>query len=202
MRNILHGVGLCVLLLSSCSKASVTGDATKAGPETASTTSTQAAVGSVPSTSPQAHDPGPLPPPNMASIPERFAAEAKNRPGGTVRVEEVFSAFTQAGVELRETRQHLAGPFEAMYCVGTQAGGDVHMSVCEYKDEPTATNGREMSDKALKAVGRRELVQNKATTLTIRRGSDDASDAALRDKLIGIFLKMTPPSAPAASAPH
>jgi hypothetical protein len=131
---------------------------------------------------------------NMASIPERFVMEAKNRPTGTVRVEDVLAAFTKAGVELYETRQHLAHPFDAMYCVGTKAGKDVHMSICEYKDEATATKGREMSDKAFKSVGRREIVQNKATTLTVRRGDVNPADGTLRDKLVEIFEKLPTPA--------
>lgn len=187
-----HRVAIFGLALyaSACSKDPPKQDQPS---QPAATTSIQAA-----SSSANAPDPGPIPPMNMASIPERFANEAAHRPKGTVRVEDVFDAFTKAGVTLREQRQHLASPFKAKYCVGAQAGHDLHMSICEYDDDKTAMEGRQMSEKAFATIARRDLYQNKATTLTIRRNDNDSGDVALRDKLVDLFNKVP---APAATAP-
>ncbi len=154
-------------------------DSAKSSPQPASAASSEVSV------------PAPT---NMGSLQGRFAAEAKGRPTGTVRVEDVLTAFAHAGVELHDTRQQLAAPFDAAYCGATKAGHDLQVIVCEYVDEAKATKGREMSAKAFKSVGR-ETVQNKATTLTLRRGDGNVSDAALRDELLDTFQKMPAPAA-------
>jgi hypothetical protein len=136
---------------------------------------------------------GAISPTNLGAIPERFDAESKNRPTGTVRVEEVLDAFAKAGVTVHDSRQHLASPFEAMYCMGTKAGHDVHMSICEYKDEATAESGKAASLKAF-GQGRRDIWRNKATTLTIRRGDEDPGDKALQEKLVSTFRGLQPQS--------
>lgn len=133
----------------------------------------------------------PTPPVGMQSIPERFANEAKSRPTGTVRVEDVFAAFQGEGAKIREQRQHLAGPFLASYCVGAQTGEDVHLSVCEYKDAAKAKEGKAMSDQAFGTVPNRTLYQNGGTTLTVRVGGSSAADKELAKKLVQTFSTLT-----------
>jgi hypothetical protein len=128
-----------------------------------------------------------LPPEGMQSIPEKFASEAKNRPSGTVKVEDAFAAFETAGATLREKRQHLGGPFLAAYCVGAQTGEDVHMSVCEYSNAAKANEGKAMSEKAFGSVAGRTLYANGATTLTLRVGGTSAKDRELGQKIVQAF---------------
>jgi hypothetical protein len=187
-----HGRLAFLLFLSfmACSKDTPKADTT----QPASTASIKAAESPASATAAKL-DPGPLPPMNMASIPERFSIEQMQRPTGTPRAEDAFAAFEKEGATLKETRQHLASPFKAQYCVGTKTGNDVNISVCEYKDEATAKEGRDMS---LKAFGntKRDIWMNKSTTLTIRRGDDGAADKALQDKLVAAFQKLEAPKTP------
>jgi len=199
-----HAVLFCALSsfaasaigLAGCSK-SANKDAA-GGAAAAASASTNSASSAAAAT---ASGPGqeiPPPPGNLASIEERFAGEAKNRPSGTPRVEDAFDAFTKAGANVHDKRQHLARPFGAMYCLGGQTGQKIFFGVCEYQDAAAATAGREQS---LKGFGknRRDIWQNKATTLTIRRGDDNADDKELEKKLVDAFQKLAAPAAPAAS---
>ena len=129
----------------------------------------------------------PAAPPGMQSIPERFAAEAQHRPVGTLRAEDAFAAAQAAGVTLRETRQHLGAPFLAAYCVGAQAGADVHLSVCEYDSLARAGEGRAMSQQAFGTLPNRTLHANGSTTLTIRHGGASAGDREVARKIIAAF---------------
>lgn len=129
----------------------------------------------------------PVPPEGMQSIPERFATEAKNRPTGTVRAEDVIAAFKDAGANIREQRQHLGAPFLAAYCVGGQTGTDVHFSICEYTDAARAKEGKAQSEQAFGAVPNRTIYVNGATTLTLRVGGTTEADRELGKKLPQAF---------------
>ncbi len=128
----------------------------------------------------------------MRSIPERFATEAKERPTGTVRVEDAITAFQAAGATLREQRQHLGSPFLAAYCVGAQTGEDIHFSLCEYNDVARAKEGKAMSEKSFGSVPNRTLYLNGATTLTLRVGAPSGADGVLAKKLVDAFAGLSP----------
>jgi hypothetical protein len=184
----MHRLGLfaSTLLVIGCSKDQPKELAPSPSPSAAASSEKAPALNS-----------GAISPANLGAIPEHLEGESKNRPTGTVRVEDVLDAFAKAGVTVHESRQHLASPYEAMYCMGTKAGHDLHMSICEYKDETTAESGKAMSLKAF-GQGRRDIWRNKATTLTVRRGDEDAGDRALQEKLVATFRGLEP-QAPDAS---
>lgn len=159
----------------------------KTAPETTTTTASSAST--------PASAPPPASPPSGAgmTIPQKFEAEAKNRPAGTVRVEDVTAAFTAAGADIREEKQHLGSPYLAKYCVGLKTGEDIHASICEYDDEKTAVDGMKQSEKAF-MLPNRSLHRNGATTLTLRLGKNGADDQALAKKMIAAFESLRPPS--------
>jgi hypothetical protein len=101
----------------------------------------------------------------------RLAQELANRPPTALTVEKVFDAFTKTGAKLLETKQHLASPFLAKYCMEAHTEEGVYTDVCEYGDEATATQGKDASSKAFSTVPNRTLYQNKKTTLTLRNGN-------------------------------
>jgi hypothetical protein len=126
------------------------------------------------------------------SITERFAFEVEKRPTGVPRVEDVMDAIKKSGAELREVKQHLGSPFQAAYCMGAQTGFDVHMSICEYRSEKAAIDGREQSLSSLKMVPGRTIYRNGGTTLTIRVGSKTPADEELVKKMVKAFEGVKP----------
>lgn len=139
----------------------------------------------------------PAPPASAAAIAAKddvaalFRAEALHRPTGTLRVEDVLVAFKSAGVETSMLRQHLAKPFGAEYCAGAEAGPDVVLSLCEYASSEAATRGRGASTKGLSTIPNREIVQNGATTLTLRERTRTPASHALVERLKRAFAMLT-----------
>jgi len=125
-----------------------------------------------------------------ATISERFAQEAANRPQGTPRAEDVWTAFEKAGVKVDAKQQHAAKPYGASYCAGAKAEPDLHMSVCEHPDEAAATTGRDVSRKMFESVPNREVHLHKKTTLTIRQGTRNAESEARAKKMVELFRKL------------
>jgi hypothetical protein len=138
-------------------------------------------------------------PPNTPSaflpLGDRFAVEANDRPKNTARVEDVVAAMKAKGVPVKELQQHLASPFEAKYCMGVEVDVDIHLSICEYADEKTATSGREASLKAFSTVPGRSIYRNGATTLTVREGTKNAVNDATVAKMLNAFQDVKPPPA-------
>ena len=120
-----------------------------------------------------------------------FRAEVLHRPTGTVRVEDVLVAFKRAGVETAMLRQHLAKPFGAEYCAGAEASHDVVLSLCEYASSEAATLGRGASTKGLATIPNREIVQNGATTLTLRERTRTPESHALVERMKHAFAALT-----------
>lgn len=181
---------LVVLTSAACSKQTP-----EPSPTASSASVSSAASAPVPTTEPLGSA---LPPvdPAQASIPDRFAAEAMKRPTGVPRIEDAFDAFKKAGIELREEKQHLGSPFLAIYCVGFQTGNDVHASICEYKDEATATKGRDTSDKSFSTVPNRKVYRNGGSTLTVRVGVVTPANDALVKKMLATFQALKPSTTP------
>lgn len=171
-------VHTCVALallaaLPSCNKASASARPTPTSPRPTVT---------LPST-----------PPSAAAVAAKddiaglFHAEARQRPTGTVHVEDALVAFESAGVETTDVRQHLAKPFGADYCAGAEAGHGVVLSLCEYADPAAASAGRAASAKGLATIPHREIVQNGATTLTLRERSRTPESQAVVERLKRAF---------------
>lgn len=135
------------------------------------------------------------------SIPDRFNAEAANRPQDVPRPEDLFAALEKDGIKVHHVAQHMASPFGAKFCVGFQGGKDLHGSFCEYKDEAAAKTGGEASEKAFK-TNTRKVHRNGAATLTVRIGTASAEDEALGKKWVDLFKAQKPThDAPKARLP-
>jgi hypothetical protein len=111
---------------------------------------------------------------------ERLVREAKARPSGTPRAEQVMAALERGGWRLERNLQVLASPVGASYCSSAITPRGVAVAVCEYAAEDAARRGLEYSHRAFDPIipGRR-LVLNRKTTLTVTGAADaDATTAA------------------------
>lgn len=114
--------------------------------------------------------------PSLMDIPQKFAYEASHRPPRAVRAEQVFDAFASHGTALGARKQHLAGPFGALYCLGSSAEKERQFfSVCEYAGDAEAERGIESA----KAFGteRRDVIRNGNSILIARWEAHAPSDA-------------------------
>ncbi len=119
----------------------------------------------------------------------RFALEAKNRPDGGLRAEDVYRSFERAGAKVTDERQHLASPFRARYCVGAAVADKVALSVCEFASPEEARAGRDESTRML-VVPNRTVYANRTATLTVREESRTAENDALAALLVKTFAAL------------
>lgn len=166
----------------------------------ASATATVSSAAASASAIPVDSTPAPPNPSSMMSLGERFASEAKNRPTGTVTVEQVHGALKAKGLVLRSEKQHLGAPFYAGYCVGSELGDDVALSVCEFTSAAGAEKGKAASEKAFASVPNRKLHLNGATMLTVREGKLSPDNDKIVATVVDTFQKLKAAPAPAGSA--
>ena len=134
------------------------------------------------------------------TIPERFNAEVATRPAGGLRAEDVTAAFRKAGFTLEEEKQHLASFYRASYCVGAKAKGeDLTLSVCEYKSEALANEGKSLNDKSFAAIKNRTSYRNGNTTLTVLESNKTPENDVLAKKLVDTFTALKAPPVVAAA---
>jgi hypothetical protein len=126
----------------------------------------------------------PAPPPvdpQMAQLPlaARLEREAKARPAGALRAEEVMSALTRGGLALEGTRQVLASTVGAAYCTSAGTPRGLAVAVCEYPAEESARQGMEYSHRVFdRLIPGRRLLLNRKTMLTVTGADDEAQRAA------------------------
>ena len=171
------------LIAMGCSKPSSPPSAVDAGAPSPSAESSAAPMASA--SAPAQAPSGPMLP--NVGVANRMANEAKNRPTGTPRAEDLYAALAKAGMKVVEKNQHMAAPFGAQYCLGAEVEGQLALSVCEYGSEQAAKDGREMSLKAFKFVANREIFINKQTTFTVREKSKTAEIDAVAKRAQQLF---------------
>ena len=106
----------------------------------------------------------------------RLAREAAARPTDTPRTEDVLAALQGAGLVLGEQRQYLGATSGARYCFSARSLRGVQLSVCEFSDEASATQGRGRVLGARPPPGRTVLL-NRATTLLVQPPEGSAGAA-------------------------
>jgi hypothetical protein len=191
-----------LLAAAACSKTTPEAGPASSASASSSGSSAVAAPSAAPSASAAASGDGGASaaqgtPSSYLSVPDRFAREATSRPTGVPRIEDCLAAWKAVGAEIREERQHLGAPFQALYCDGFQTGNDVHVSVCEYKDAAAATAGREVSEKGFASVPDRKVYRNGGTTFTVRIGTKSPANDALVKKMVTAFEGVKPATGPA-----
>src|SRR5205814_4083353 len=88
--------------------------------------------------------------PDLARLPlaARLDREAKLRPTGTPRSEDVLSALARGGLSLARHRQVLASTVGASFCTSALTTKGVAIAVCEYPAEDVARRGLAYSHQA------------------------------------------------------
>lgn len=119
----------------------------------------------------------------------RLAAEAKNRPGVPLPAESVLAAFTKAGIQTSPPRQFIARLVDASYCVGTRTTAGLPVTICEYRDAPSAAKGRERSLAKFPNLPR-DILVNGQTTLTLTKGGIPPAALADVEKVTAVFTKL------------
>jgi hypothetical protein len=104
----------------------------------------------------------------------RLEREARTRPTGTPRAEEVLAAFARNGIPVEGAMQVLASTVGAAYCTSAGTPQGLAIAVCEFPAEALARQGLEYSHRTFDALipGRR-LLLNRKTLLTVT-GAPDA----------------------------
>lgn len=190
-------LALAAVALGACDKSDKPASGSGA---TASATATVSSAAASASAIPVDTASAPPNPSSMMSLGERFASEAKNRPTGTVTVEQVHGAMKAKGLVFKFEKQHLGAPFYAAYCMGSELGDDVALSVCEYTSAPGAEKGKAASEKAFASVPNRKLYLNGATMLTVREGKLSPDNDKIVAAVVETFQKLKAAPAPAGSA--
>ncbi len=184
-RNVLAGFAISALLAAACVKSK---------PEPAQTSNADSGVAtSAPVALQQGSLAAPIPSslaPAFASIAERFAFEAQNRPNGTPRAEDVFTAFEKSGTKFSEKSQHAAGVYGAKFCMGGKAEDDLHMSVCEFASPTEVATGKELSNKMFGTVPDRANYIRKNTLLILRQAVKTKASEARAKTIVEVFSAM------------
>ena len=130
---------------------------------------------------PAAREPDPAGAEAMRTLGGRLSYEAGHRPSGTVRVEDVMTAFGAAGVTLIQVKQYIALTAAASYCAGGRTAEGLAIAVCEYDSPAAAAAGRDHVLKTFANVAGRQITIRGATSLTTT-APDGADVAVLRAK--------------------
>jgi len=128
--------------------------------------------------------------PEASTVGEKLALEASSRPAANPKAEVVLDALQKSGLHLKNQKQHAGAPVGAGYCVGAESDENVSLSICEYRDQNAARDGKEASERAFRAIANREVFLNRMTTLTLLQyPKNEASEAAAK-RAVEAFQKL------------
>lgn len=113
---------------------------------------------------------------------ERLRREASDHPEARARVEASLSALRNAGVTLTRTRQALARPLRAQYCVSALTAAGLGVALCAFPNHEAAQAGRALSQHSFdRLIPGRTLLVGGATLLTFTApASSEAHNEAER----------------------
>jgi hypothetical protein len=133
------------------------------------------------------------PDPEAVKLPlgERLRREASRRPEARLHVDELLQTLASEGLELLRTRQVLAAPLAADYCVSGLSGSGLALSLCEFADADAAQRGLSRSHMTFdRLIPGRTLLLNRATLLTLTR-PPNAAAAAESARLAARFSELS-----------
>jgi hypothetical protein len=147
-----------IVALASCKSAKV--DEPKAAPPVSSAVPTPPPTGEIRSSTD----------PRFATlgILERLAVEKANRPQVAPNADDVLAKLP---VGVGDEKQIAGWPIGARYCEKAQTKSDVHVVVCEFTDEASATKGIENASSTNRFIKRRELLRRRATSLSVMQAA-------------------------------
>ena len=145
-----------------------------------------------PAPTPVVAAPAPTPPGPALSLGERLAAEAKARPSGTVRIEDLALALRGHGVAIARTRQVLGSTLGARYCSVALTEKGLGLAACEFESPESAEMGRAQSIARFdKAIPGRRLVVNGKTLLTVAPAASALAEES--QAATTLFATLSPP---------
>jgi len=149
-----------------------------------------AATSAAPSISPATPNGGD--PNDLAGLFAKLESEKTNRPAGAnPTVEKVFDTISgKSGIALDDKKQIAGFPVGARYCSKAVTKTDIHVVTCEYMDAAAAKKGVETASVTNKYLKRREVVQLRATTLSIHQTAETDAAAADAKKIKEAFLAL------------
>jgi hypothetical protein len=120
-------------------------------------------------------------PPSEGSLTERLATEARARPPGAPRLEDLVAALGRDGIVVQRTHQVLAGTVGASYCAAAIMGRGLGLAVCEFESNDAAAAGLARSHKTFdRLIPDRLLVVHRQALLTLTHPSGDPLDEETR----------------------
>jgi hypothetical protein len=128
--------------------------------------------------------------PEIARMPlaDRLAREAAGRSQVRPRGEDVLAAFRTRGFPVVRSRQVLASPLGAQFCLAGVTEQGLVLAVCEFGDEASARKGLEFSRRTFdRRIPGRSLHLNGPTLLTITRPEADPAMDQQVQRAVGIF---------------
>ncbi len=117
--------------------------------------------------------------------------EASDRPKDTPSADRVLKTFADAGVAMQSTKQVLATALRAHYCEVASTTAGLGMSICEFDDADQAKAGRVRSETEFKAFGKRTMVVNAKTLLSLNPMVDNAKVEEEKEKVIALFTQLS-----------
>jgi len=208
MKAIVLGAALTLLALAACKKKD---DGVPAKP---GTTTSGAATGAATGTTPQIPPAPPAPPmmalptldgggareviadPNKAgdwvtrTVSPLLEKEAKARPTGTPKAEDVLSAIEKQGVKLSGKNQALGSIIGAAFCMGADTESMVGVMVCEYADEAAAQKGAQLAKQIFSLAMPMTVLLKQKTSLSISNLTETAATALEAKKISDAFSSL------------
>ncbi len=121
----------------------------------------------------------------------KLASEKDNRPKADPTVEKVFDTITtKLNLPLEDRKQVAGFTIGARYCFKGVTKTDIHVVACEYLDAPAAVKGIEMASVTNKYLKHREVLQRRATTLSVHQTAETDASVADAKKIKEAFLAL------------
>ena len=116
--------------------------------------------------------------------------EAKSRPAGTAKAEDVLAAIEKQGVKLQGRNQALGSIIGAAYCLGADTESMVGVMVCEYTDEAAAQKGAQLAKQIFSLAMPMTVLLKQKTSLSISNLTKTAATEAETKKITDAFSSL------------
>jgi hypothetical protein len=114
-------------------------------------------------------------------------AEAKNRPAGALRAEDVLSAIEKQGIKLLGRNQSLGSIIGASYCLSADTEKLTGVLVCEYIDGAAASKGQTLAKQIFGLALPIQVFVKGKTILSVTHAAESADAAAEAKKIGDVF---------------
>lgn len=121
----------------------------------------------------------------------KLTSERDDRPKADPTVEKVFDTITtKLNIALDDRKQVAGFTIGARYCFKGVTKTDIHVVACEYTDAPTAVKGVATASITNKYLKHREVLQRRATTLSVHQTAETDASVADAKKIKDAFVAL------------